>query len=118
MDWNNPKNDRARAAWDNFHALDGQFDDNVVVQIKNGPIDFQVREPASPLFGALEKTDEAIELQVTQEHFGQSRHVVFLVPQWKEALDFDMRAGATPTPVKKLAQGIAGVAKCGARCQL
>ena len=50
MDWNNPKNDRARAAWDNFHALDGQFDDNVIIQIKNGPIDFQVREPASPLF--------------------------------------------------------------------
>jgi alpha-glucuronidase len=113
MDWNNPKNDRARAAYDNFKPLDGQFDDNVVVQIKNGPIDFQVREPASPLFGALEKTDEAIELQVTQEYFGQSRHVVFLVPQWKEALDFDMRAGATPTPVKKLAQGIAGVANVG-----
>ncbi len=51
----NPKNDRARAAYDNFHDLDGKFDDNVIVQIKNGPIDFQVREPASPLFGALPK---------------------------------------------------------------
>ena len=62
MDWRNPKNDRARAAYDNFQPLDGKFDDNVIVQIKNGPIDFQVREPASPLFGALEKTNQAIEL--------------------------------------------------------
>jgi alpha-glucuronidase len=53
MDWNDPKNDRARAAYDNFMPLDGQFDENVIVQVKNGPIDFQVREPASPLFGAL-----------------------------------------------------------------
>jgi alpha-glucuronidase len=122
MDWNNPKNDRARAAYDNFKPLDGQFDANVVVQIKNGPIDFQVREPASPLFGALEKTNEAIELQITQEYMGQSRHVVFLVPQWKEALDFDMKAGAAPTPVKALAAGkifqrplggMAGVANVG-----
>ena len=72
--------------------LDGQFDDNVVIQIKHGPIDFQVREPASPLFGALEKTNQAIELQITQEYIGQQRHVVFLVPMWKEVLDFDMHA--------------------------
>ncbi|MDE3195891.1 MAG: glucosiduronase, partial [Acidobacteriota bacterium] len=87
MDWNNPKNDRARAAYDNFKPLDGQFDDNVIVQIKNGPIDFQVREPVSPLFDALEKTNEAMELQVTQEYMGQSRHLVFLAPMWKEVLD-------------------------------
>ncbi|HVW85817.1 MAG TPA: hypothetical protein VHB50_14105, partial [Bryobacteraceae bacterium] len=107
MDWNNPKNDRARAAYDNFKPLDGQFDDNVVVQIKNGPIDFQVREPASPLFGALEKTNEAIELQVTQEYMGQARHLVFLVPQWKTALVFDERAAGPgdTTPVKALAAG-------------
>src|SRR5690348_487536 len=91
MDWNNPKNDRGRAAYDNFKPLDGKFDDNVVVQIKNGPIDFQVREPASPLFGALPHTSEAIELQVTQEYMGQARHTVFLAPMWKETLDFDMR---------------------------
>ena len=100
MDWRNPKNDRARAAYDNFQPLDGQFDDNVVIQIKNGPIDFQVREPASPLFGALEKTNQAIELQITQEYMGQARHTVFLVPMWKEALDFDLRAGDRATPVK------------------
>ncbi len=105
MDWNNLKNDRARAAYDNFHGLDGRFDDNVVIQIKNGPIDFQVREPASPLFGALEKTNQAIELQITQEYMGQARHLVFLVPMWKEALDFDMRANGAGTPVKALAAG-------------
>jgi len=106
MDWNNPKNDRGRAAYDNFHDLDGKFDDNVIVQIKNGPIDFQVREPASPLVGALEKTNQAMELQVTQEYFGQSKHNVFLVPMWKDVLDFDMHAkGASPTPVKALAAG-------------
>ncbi|HKD09704.1 MAG TPA: alpha-glucuronidase family glycosyl hydrolase [Bryobacteraceae bacterium] len=87
MDWNNPKNDRARAAYDNFKPLDGQFDGNVIIQIKNGPIDFQVREPVSPLFEALEKTNEVMELQVTQEYMGQARHMVFLAPQWKEVLD-------------------------------
>jgi alpha-glucuronidase len=101
MDWRNPKNDRARAAYDNFVPLDGQFDANVVVQIKHGPIDFQVREPASPLFGALEKTNQAIELQVTQEYFGQARHTVFLMPMWKEALDFDLHLA----PVKALVAG-------------
>jgi len=105
MDWNNPKNDRARAADDNFRNLDGKFDDNVVIQIKNGPIDFQVREPVSPLFGNLEKTNEAIELQITQEYMGQARHTVFLTPMWKEVLDFDMHARSTPTPVKGLASG-------------
>ena len=105
MDWRNPKNDRARAAYDNFHDLDGKFDDNVVIQIKNGPIDFQVREPVSPLFGALEKTNEAIELQITQEYMGQARHTVFLVPLWKDTLDFDLHAAGTGTPVKALASG-------------
>lgn len=105
MDWRNLKNDRARAAYDNFRDLDGKFDDNAVVQIKHGPIDFQVREPASPLFGALEKTNQAIELQITQEYFGQARHMVFLAPMWKSALDFDLHATDAGTPVKALAAG-------------
>ncbi len=114
MDWNNPKNDRARAAYDNFKDLDGKFDDNVIVQIKNGPIDFQVREPASPLFGALEHTNQAIELQVTQEYFGQAHHTVFLVPMWKETLDFDMHAKpGGPTPVKSLVKAFVGVVNIG-----
>ncbi len=111
LDWRDPKNDRARAAYDNFHPLDGQFDDNVIIQIKHGPIDFQAREPVSPLFSGLEKTNEAIELQITQEYTGQARHMVFLAPMWKEVLDFDMHAArdnagnATKTPVKDLVAG-------------
>ncbi|HEY6291938.1 MAG TPA: alpha-glucuronidase family glycosyl hydrolase [Terriglobia bacterium] len=105
LDWRNPKNDRARAAYDNFRPLDGQFEDNVVVQIKFGPIDFQVREPVSPLFGALENTNEAIELQITQEYTGQQRHLCFLVPMWKEVLDFDMHTRGAGTPVKNLVEG-------------
>ena len=105
MDWRNPKNDRARAAYDNFHALDGQFDDNAVLQIKNGPIDFQVREPVSPLFAGLRRTNEAIELQITQEYTGQQRHLCFLPSMWKEVLDFDQHAGGGSTPVKDLVAG-------------
>jgi alpha-glucuronidase len=104
MDWRNPKNDRARAAWDNFHDLDGKFDDNVILQIKHGPIDFQAREPVSPLFGALKATNQSIELQITQEYTGQQRHACFLVPMWKEALDFDLQADGS-TPVSALVTG-------------
>jgi len=108
LDWHDLKNDRAKAAYDNFHPLDGAFDDNVIIQIKNGPIDFQVREPASPLFAGLRHTNQAIELQITQEYTGQQRHLCFLVPMWKEVLDFDMRIegpDANATPVKDLVAG-------------
>ena len=105
LDWRDPKADRARAAYDIFHPLDGKFDGNVIVQIKHGPIDFQAREPVSPLFSGLEKTNEAIELQVTQEYTGQQRHLVYLAPMWKEALDFDLRATSDQTPVKDLVAG-------------
>jgi alpha-glucuronidase len=105
MDWRNPKNDRARAAYDNFHSLDGQFDDNAVLQIKNGPIDFQVREPVSPLIYALKKTNQALELQITQEYTGQARHTVCLIPMWKEILD------AIPHPAGQI--GFVGVSNAG-----
>ena len=105
MDWRDLKLDRAKAAFDNFRPLDGAFEDNVIVQIKHGPIDFQVREPASPLFAALEKTSQAIELQITQEYTGQQRHLCYLVPMWKEVLDFDMQANGPGTPVKALVAG-------------
>ena len=105
LDWRDLKNDRAKAAYDNFHPLDGTFDDNAIVQIKNGPIDFQVREPVSPLFAGLRHTNEAIELQVTQEYTGQQRHLCFLVPMWKQALDFDMRVDDGATPVKEIVAG-------------
>ena len=122
LDWRNLKNDRAKAAYDNFHPLDGQFDDNTIVQIKNGPIDFQVREPVSPLFAGLRRANEAIELQITQEYTGQQKHLCFLVPMWKEVLDFDMRIDDKHTAVKDLVSGrvfnrpiggFAGVANVG-----
>ena len=105
LDWRNLKNDRAKAAYDNFHPLDGQFDDNAIVQIKNGPIDFQVREPVSSLFAGLRHTNEAIELQITQEYTGQQKQLCFLVPMWKEVLDFDLRLDGRPSPVKDLISG-------------
>lgn len=113
MDWRNLKNDRARAADDNFRALDGTFDDNAIIQIKNGPIDFQVREPASPLFGTLQKTKKALELQITQEYFGQAKHSVFLAEYWKDTLDFDMRVRDQASPVKSLVNAVVGVSNVG-----
>jgi len=105
LDWHNLKNDRAKAAYDNFHPLDGNFDDNVIIQIKNGPIDFQVREPVSPLFAGLHRTNEAVELQITQEYTGQQRQLCFLVPMWKEVLNFDMHVNEDATRVKDLVAG-------------
>jgi len=105
LDWNDLKADRARAGYDNFRALDGAFDRNVVIQVKHGPIDFQVREPVSPLFAALRHTSQAIELQITQEYTGQQRHMVFLVPMWKVVLDTDMRAQNRSTPVSEIVEG-------------
>ncbi len=105
MDWRDLKNDRARAAQDIFHPLDGKFDDNVALQIKYGPIDFQVREPVSPLFGAMKHTSEALELQVTQEYTGQQRHLCYLAPMWKQVLDFDTYADGPGWPVKKVVSG-------------
>ena len=116
-DWRDPKADRARAAYDIFHPLEGKFASNVVVQIKEGPIDFQAREPVSPLFGGLAETSQALELQITQEYTGQQRHLVYLAPMWKQVLDFDMHIGGASTPVNKLIArrggGMVGVAGVG-----
>ncbi len=105
LDWRNLKNDRARAAYDNFHPLDGAFKNNVLLQIKYGPIDFQAREPVSPLIAGLEKTNELLELQITQEYTGQQRHLCFLIPMWKQILDLDMQANGAATPVKQIVTG-------------
>lgn len=122
MDWRNLKNDRARAAYDNFQPLDGKFAPNAAVQIKYGPIDFQAREPVSPLIAGLKNTNEILELQITQEYTGQQRHVCYLAPMWKEVLDFNMYLGARDTPVKDIVtgkrfrrrfNGFAGVANVG-----
>ncbi len=105
LDWRDPKADRARAAYDIFHPLDGKFAPNVVIQIKEGPIDFQAQEPVSPLFGGLTKTNQALEVEVTQEYTGQQRHLVYLAPMWKGVLDFDMRVDGKSTPVKDIIEG-------------
>jgi len=114
--------DRACQAYEMFKPLDGKFADNAVLQIKNGPIDFQVREPVSPLFGAMPKTNEMMELQITQEYTGHDKHVCFLVPEWKKILDFDTYAKGTGSTVKKVVEGnlfgyryagIAGVSNLG-----
>ncbi|OBT89615.1 hypothetical protein VE02_01709 [Pseudogymnoascus sp. 03VT05] len=101
-DW---KADRANAAVEHFKQFDGQFDDNVVVQIKYGPIDFQVREPASPLFANIPKTNVAIELQVTQEYLGQQCHLVYLPPLWNTILDFDLCVDNKKTLVRDVLSG-------------
>ncbi|MEE6259755.1 alpha-glucuronidase [Plantactinospora sonchi] len=88
QDWRDRSTDRARAAYDHFAPLDGQFRDNVILQVKYGPIDFQVREPISPVIAAMPATRLAVELQVTQEYTGQQRHVCYLGPLWSEVLGF------------------------------
>lgn len=96
--------DRAKQAYMEFQPLDGQFDSNVIIQIKNGPIDFQPREPYSPLFGAMPQTAEMVEFQVTQEYLGHANHLAFLAPMWKEFFDY-----VDPSSLK----AIAGVANIG-----
>ncbi|MDR9854261.1 alpha-glucuronidase family glycosyl hydrolase [Paenibacillus sp. VCA1] len=105
QDWRDRTTDRARAAYDHFKPLDGQFKKNVVLQIKNGPMDFQVREPVSPLLGAMPETNQMAEFQITQEYTGQQKHLAYLVPQWKEVLDFDTFTRGEGSEVKKVVAG-------------
>ncbi|KAE9395330.1 alpha-glucuronidase A [Gymnopus androsaceus JB14] len=97
--------DRAKAAVDFFQPLDGQFLDNVIIQIKYGPIDFQVREPTHPLFANLPNTNVAIELQVAQEYLGQQCHLVYLPPLWDTVLNFDLRVDNETSLVKDIITG-------------
>ncbi|KAH6893377.1 glycoside hydrolase superfamily [Thelonectria olida] len=105
LDWTDWHADRANAAVEFLKPLDGTFDDNVIVQIKYGPIDFQVREPASPLFANLRETNTAIELQITQEYLGQQCHLVYLPPLWRTILDFDMRVDGRESRVRDIVSG-------------
>lgn len=105
QDWRDKKTDRARAAYDHFMELDGTFDDNVILQIKNGPMDFQVREPVSPLFGGLKKTNMMLEVQIAQEYTGQQIDLCYLIPMWKEILAFDTYGDGEGTTVEKVVSG-------------
>jgi alpha-glucuronidase len=115
--------DRAKQAYSDFKPLDGQFADNVIVQVKNGAIDFQPREPFHPLFGAMPKTPLMMEFQITKEYLGQSTHLTYLGPLFEETLQSDTFARGKGSSVAKIIDGsldghrltgIAGVANIGA----
>jgi len=114
--------DRAGAAYENLHPFDGKFAPNVLLQVKNGPIDFQPREPFHPLFGGMPNTQLMPEFQITQEYLGFANHFVFLAPMWREFLDADTFAAGRGSTVTKVVDGalygqrltgIAGVANTG-----
>ena len=117
-----PGYDRAAAAYDNLQPFDGKFAPNVLLQVKNGPIDFQPREPFHPLFGAMPKTQLMPELQITQEYLGFSNHLVFLATMWHEFLASDTYAKGVGSTVTRVVDGslygqrltgMAGVANTG-----
>jgi alpha-glucuronidase len=97
--------DRIKQAYNEFKPLDGKFADNVIIQVKNGPLDYQPREPFSPLFGALPKTNTAIELQTTKEYLGFEIHLVYLGTMWQEVLQSDTYANGPGTTVAKVVDG-------------
>lgn len=116
--------DRACQAYDEFAPLDGHFRDNVLIQIKNGPVDFQPREPFSPLFGHMPNTQMMAEFQITQEYLGFSNHLVYLIPLFKECLDSDTYCKGEGSTIADITTGklypdvynttaIAGVANIG-----
>jgi len=106
--------DRAQQAYAEFVPLDGKFRANVLVQVKNGPIDFMPREPFHPLFGAMPRTPLALELQITQEYFGQGTQLAFLAPMWKEVLDADTFRPAAGAVVARIVDGTAGLQRVSA----
>lgn len=99
------KEDRAKQAYLEFVPLDGKFRDNVIIQIKNGPVDFQPREAFNPLFGALKKTPEMVEFQITQEYLGQSNHLAYLAPLFKETLESDTYAEGKGSTIARITDG-------------
>ncbi|MER5754050.1 alpha-glucuronidase [Streptomyces sp. NPDC002088] len=112
QDWRDRSTDRARAAYEHFAPLDGEFAANAVLQVKHGPMDFQVREPVSPVLGAMPHTRLAVEVQATQEYTGQQRHVCWLGPMWSEALRFRPEGERDPQ-VGELADGLVAVSNVG-----
>ena len=105
QDWRDRKTDRARAGYDNFMPMDGDYHDNVILQIKNGPMDFQIREPVSPLLGGLKKTNQMLEVQIAQEYTGQQIDVCYLIPEFKEILGFRTYCSAEEDTVADIISG-------------
>jgi alpha-glucuronidase len=110
---NGQPEDRAKQAYNEFKPLDGQFHHNVLIQVKNGPIDFQPREPFSPLFGAMPQTSLMMECQLTQEYLGFSTHLVYLAPLFAECLKANTWSKGKSAPVAETITGMAGVANIG-----
>lgn len=102
---NETPTDRTKQAYDEFKPLDGQFKNNVIIQVKNGPLDFQPREPFHPLFGAMPKTAQMMEFQITQEYLGQGTQLVFEAPLMKEVLDADTYSHGKGSTVAKVIDG-------------
>jgi alpha-glucuronidase len=111
----NEKEDRAKQAYDEFVPLDGRFDANVLLQVKNGAVDFQPREPGHPLFGAMPKTSLMLEVQITKEYLGFATHLVYLGPLYEEALRFDTHHKGAESNIGKAIDGMAGVSNVGTR---
>jgi alpha-glucuronidase len=103
--YNPESNDRFKQAYEEFQPLDGKFRKNVLVQVKNGPIDFQPREPFSPLFGAMPQTPLMMEFQVTQEYTGQGTHLFYGAPMFKEVLNADTYSKGKGSTVSKVIDG-------------
>lgn len=113
QDWRDKKTDRAKAAYEHFVKLDGQFRENVILQVKNGPMDFQIREPISPLFGAMKKTNLMLEVQVAQEYTGHQIDLCYLIPLYKEVLDFQTYADGEATVEEVVSGAKYGNRLCG-----
>lgn len=105
QDWRDTKTDRARAGYDYFKGLDGEYHDNVILQIKNGPMDFQIREPVSPLLGGLQHTNQMLEVQIAQEYTGHQIDLCYLIPLFKEVLDFHTHCGSDKDTVADVVSG-------------
>ncbi len=121
--WNQPGADRIKQEYEEFHPLDGKFAANVLLQVKNGPLDFQPREPFNPLFGSMPHTNVMLELQITKEYLGNNTNLVYLGPLYQEVMDSDTMANGPGSTVAKVVDGrldgrkltgIAGVANIGA----
>lgn len=111
---NEEPDDRAKQAYNEFKPLDGTFRDNVLIQVKNGPIDFQPREPFHPLFGAMPETPLMMEFQITKEYLGQATHLVYLAPLFKEVLEADTYAKGAGSTVARVIDGtLHGYARTG-----
>ncbi|MCL1883779.1 MAG: alpha-glucuronidase [Defluviitaleaceae bacterium] len=114
QDWRDTVTDRPKAAYDTFFPIDGKFDENIILQVKHGPSDFQVREPNSPLLGAMKNTREALEFQIAQEYTGQQKDLYAWAVQWQEILETPFNeARKTSDLIGKEVEAVVAVSNTG-----